>query len=99
MRDPNNPCIFCHDPRGVVRRNALAYCARDSFPVSRGHALVIPRRHCPSFFDLSPEEIAACMELLVEERAALDSELKPDGYNIGVNVGRAGRACSTRTST
>jgi diadenosine tetraphosphate (Ap4A) HIT family hydrolase len=89
MRDPNDPCIFCHDPRRVVRRNALAYCARDSFPVSPGHSLVIPLRHCPSFFDLSAEEIAACMELLVEARAALDTELKPDGYNVGVNVGTA----------
>ena len=89
-RDPNNPCIFCHDPRGVVRRNVFAYCARDSFPVSPGHSLIIPARHCASFFDLSAAEIAACMELLVEERAALDADLKPDGYNIGVNVGRAG---------
>jgi len=30
MRDPNNPCLFC-TPRSVTRRNALAYCARDSF--------------------------------------------------------------------
>ena len=89
MRDPNNPCIFCHDPRGVTRQKALAYCARDSFPVSPGHSLVIPRRHCASFFDLSPEEIAACMELLAQERATLDAELKPDGYNVGVNVGPA----------
>ncbi len=89
-RDPNNPCIFCHDPRGVVRRNALAYCARDSFPVSPGHSLIIPARHCASFFDLSAAEIAACMELLLQERQLLDAELKPDGYNIGVGVGRAG---------
>jgi diadenosine tetraphosphate (Ap4A) HIT family hydrolase len=89
MRDPNDPCIFCHDPRGVVRRNALAYCARDSFPLSPGHSLVVPRRHCASFFDLSPAEIAACMELILAERAALDAELTPDGYNIGVNVGSA----------
>ncbi len=89
MRDPNNPCIFCI-PRGVTRRNTLAYCARDSFPVSPGHSLIIPARHCPSFFDLSAEEIAACVELMMQERAVLDGELRPDGYNIGVNVGRAG---------
>jgi diadenosine tetraphosphate (Ap4A) HIT family hydrolase len=89
MRDPNHPCIFC-TPRGVTRRNALAYCARDSYPVSPGHSLIIPLRHCASFFDLTPAEIAACMELVREERAALDGELEPAGYNIGVNVGRAG---------
>jgi len=88
MRDPNKPCIFC-DPRGVIRRNALACCTRDSFPVSPGHSLITPVRHCPSFFELSPEEVAACMDLVAEERAALDAEFKPDGYNIGVNVGPA----------
>lgn len=89
MPDPNNPCIFC-GPRGVTRRNGLAYCTRDSFPVSPGHSLVIPLRHCQSFFELSVEELTACMELVVQERQALEEEFKPDGYNVGVNVGGAG---------
>ena len=89
MTDPNDPCLFC-TPRGVTRRNELAYCARDSFPVSPGHSLIIPFRHSADFFDLSPEEMAACMALLVSTRADLDAELKPDGYNVGVNVGPAG---------
>lgn len=89
MRDPNNPCLFC-TPRGVTRQNHLAYATRDSYPVSRGHSLIIPHRHCPDFFDLSAAEMAACMELLVGERSALDDELRPDGYNVGVNVGEAG---------
>lgn len=89
MRDPNDPCIFCI-PREVTRRNALAYCTRDSFPVNRGHSLVIPVRHCASFFDLSPEEFTACGELLRQEWAALCDEFRPDGCNIGVNVGSAG---------
>ena len=88
MKDPNNPCLFC-TPRGVTRRNELAYCARDSYPVSPGHALIIPLRHCADFFDLSREEISACMELLVAEQDAINGEFKPDGYNVGVNVGKA----------
>jgi diadenosine tetraphosphate (Ap4A) HIT family hydrolase len=52
--------------------------------------LILPLRHCPDFFDLTSEEIAACMELLVGERRALDDEFKPDGYNVGINVGQAG---------
>ena len=89
MRDPNDPCHCC-TPRGVTRQNALAYSARDSFPVSPGHSLIIPFRHCADFFDLSPEEMAACMELLLATREDLEEELRPDGYNVGVNVGRAG---------
>ena len=88
-RDPNNPCLFCKDPRGVSLERELAYSARDSYPASPGHTLVIPKRHVASFFDLTPEEINACMELITEERELLDEEFKPDGYNIGVNVGPA----------
>lgn len=88
-RDPNNPCLFCKDPRGVSLERELAYSARDSYPASPGHTLVIPRRHVASFFDLTPEEINACMELISEERKLLDEEFSPDGYNIGVNVGQA----------
>ncbi len=85
MNDPNDPCLFC-TARAVTRRNELAYCTRDSYPVSPGHSLVIPFRHCASFFDLTAEEMVACMELLVQEQFALNDEFNPDGYNVGVNV-------------
>ena len=88
-RDPNNPCLFCKDPRGVSLMHELAYSARDTYAVSPGHTLVIPKRHVASFFDLTPDEIAACMELINAEKKRLDGELHPDGYNIGVNVGPA----------
>jgi len=88
MSNPNDPCRFC-SPRGVTGRNALAYSTRDSYPVSPGHSLIIPFRHCASFFDLTPEEVTACMELLTRERMALDEEFNPDGYNVGVNVNAA----------
>lgn len=73
----------------MSRKNNLAFSARDSFAVSPGHTLIIPRRHVSSFFDLTPEEINACMELITEERKVLDEEFNPDGYNIGVNIGPA----------
>jgi len=88
-RDPNDPCLFCVDPRGVSLQRELAYSARDTYAVSQGHTLVIPRRHVASFFDLTHEEINACIGLITEERKRLDEEFKPDGYNIGVNVGPA----------
>ncbi len=88
MSDPNDPCRFC-SPRGVTGRNELAYSTRDSYPVSPGHSLIIPFRHVASFFDLSPEEVSACMELLTQEQMTLDEEFNPDGYNVGVNVNAA----------
>ena len=88
-RDPNNPCLFCKDPRGVSLARDLAYSARDTYAVSPGHTLIIPKRHVASFFDLTPAEVAACMDLINEEKKRIDGEFNPDGYNIGVNVGPA----------
>jgi len=73
----------------VTRQNELAYCTCDTYPVSPGHSLVVPFRHCAGFFDLTPEEMTACMELLAEERLAIEEEFKPDGYNVGINVNAA----------
>jgi diadenosine tetraphosphate (Ap4A) HIT family hydrolase len=89
VTDPNDPCLFC-TARGVTRDNALAYATRDTYPVSPGHTLVIPRRHCADFFGLTSDELAACMELVLAEQRALAAQLRPDGYNVGVNVGPAG---------
>jgi len=49
----------------------------------------MPLRHCASFFDLTADEVAACMELVAQERTVLDEEFNPDGYNVGVNVSEA----------
>ena len=86
-RDPNNPCLFCKDAKGVSLENELAYSARDTYAVSPGHTVVIPKRHVASFFDLTQEEVVACMALVNEEKKLIDHEFNPDGYNVGVNVG------------
>ena len=88
-RDPNNPCLFCRDAKGVSLKNDLAYSARDSYAVSPGHTVVVPKRHVAEFFDLTQDEVAACMDLINEEKKLIDEEFKPDGYNIGVNIGAA----------
>ena len=88
-RDPNNPCLFCTDAKGVSLNNELAYSARDSYAVSPGHTVVVPKRHVAEFFDLTQDEVAACMDLINEEKKLIDEEFNPDGYNIGVNIGPA----------
>ena len=60
---------------------------RDGFPISPGHTLVIPNRHIGSFFELTPDERQSLLDLLDAAKLVLDSELKPDGYNIGINDG------------
>ncbi len=79
------PCPFCALPaERVLGQNANALWIRDGFPVSPGHSLVIPKRHIGSFFEASPQERAALLELLDQARAAAGTEFHPDGFNIGV---------------
>jgi len=73
----------------VSLKNELAYSARDSYAVSPGHTVVVPKRHVAEFFDLTQGEVAACMELINEEKKLIDEEFNPDGYNVGVNIGPA----------
>ena len=83
-------CPFCSLPADrVLLENDYALLIRDGFPVSEGHSLVIAKRHVASFFDLQAIEKAAVLQLLDEGRQALDRELSPDGYNIGLNDGES----------
>jgi len=63
----------------------LAIARRDLFPVSRGHTLIIPRRHVASFFETTAEERREMLDLLDGAKAVVAREHRPDGYNIGIN--------------
>ena len=54
MKDPNNPCIFCKVRKDELQfDNELAYSSKDSYPVSKFHSLIVPKRHVENYFDLS----------------------------------------------
>ena len=74
----------------VLLENALAYVRHDNNSLSRGHVLVIPKRHVANFFDMTAEEQSAVVSLLAEAQKSIQRQHSPDGYNIGVNVGKAG---------
>ena len=89
-RTGERPCIFCAVPDNeIVIAHELAYSTEDSYPVSPGHTLVIPRRHVASLFELDNTERLALLEVLDRARAHLDEKHRPDGYNIGINDGEA----------
>ena len=84
------PCPFCPPPADhILIERPLAFVKRDGYPLTKGHALVIPRRHVATFFETTAEERQAMLELLYEAKALLDLEHRPDGYNIGINNGAA----------
>ena len=82
-------CELC-TPVDVLLENELAYVRFDSNSLSRGHVLVIPKRHVASFFDMTTAEQSAVLSLLTEAQRLIQRDHSPDGYNIGVNVGKAG---------
>lgn len=88
-------CIFCRiqkskDDRGnfVFARNPLAFAVLNIYPYSNGHCLILPNRHANDLSKLSPDEIAAMMELLLAAKAMLQKGMKPHGFNVGINLGR-----------
>lgn len=84
-------CLLCTlPPERIVLENRLAIAILDGFPVTSGHALVIPRRHAETYFDLDPGEVEACHELLHELREnSLSEDPSVTGSNIGMNAGAA----------
>jgi diadenosine tetraphosphate (Ap4A) HIT family hydrolase len=76
-------------PAEVVVENDAAYARLDSNSLAPGHVIVVPRRHVADFFDMTAAEQAAVLALLNEARRIVQAKHKPDGYNVGVNIGRA----------
>ena len=85
----SSTCERC-EPVDVLLENALAYARPDNHALSRGHLLVVPKRHVASFFDMTAAEQSAVLALLAEAQRSVEKAHAPDGYNIGVNVGKAG---------
>jgi diadenosine tetraphosphate (Ap4A) HIT family hydrolase len=86
---PEASCPFCNLAARIVAQNEYALAVRDLEPASKGHTLIVPKRHCRSFFELTPAEAQGCHALLQHERETLIREHKPDGFNVGVNDGAA----------
>ena len=87
----DNNCPFCkvESEREIIASSLLSVAFYDGFPVSPGHALIIPKRHVSSFFDLSKEERQDLLNLADSVKRILEERYHPDGYNIGINVGEA----------
>ena len=74
---------------GWIASNDLAFALFDGFPVSPGHALVVPRRLVAKWFEGSGQERMAIFEVIDIVKARLDATLQPHGCSIGINAGLA----------
>lgn len=85
-------CPLCEEVEtggGIVVDADTAVSLLDKHPVSPGHCLILPRRHIDSVWELSREDVMALYEVMAETQHIVRSRFEPDGYNIGVNAGKA----------
>jgi len=85
-------CLFCqkidkHD--AIVYENDSVFVIFDSYPVTNGHCLLIPKRHVADYFSLEKKEMDDLDAALRIMKAKIDADYTPDGYNIGINNGVA----------
>lgn len=87
-------CLFCRIiageiPARTIAESETALAFLDINPVSKGHALVIPRRHCADLFDASPEDLAGVAALAQRTASQLKAALACDGLNVSQHNGPA----------
>ena len=92
-------CVFCNaqamqdgSENLIAHRGRLAYVILNRFPYTSGHLMVIPFQHLSSLEELNPETRAEMMELTSQCTTVLKSIYRPQGFNVGVNIGEAAGA-------
>ena len=82
-------CPFCTlgEHVEVLFKTDTAMAILDSYAISPGHTLVIPKRHVPDYFELTAEEQNELWQLVNRCKIILQDRFHPDGFNIGINVG------------
>jgi len=96
--DPKSGCIFCNAPKEtdqqarIVHRAEHCYVILNTYPYTNGHVMVVPYAHLEELHKL-PDDAAHEMIVLTQRMAAvLRSLYRPDGINLGMNIGKAAGA-------
>ena len=92
-------CVFCVPPgtagdrqSHIVYRGRLAFVILNAFPYNAGHVMIVPNRHIADLGLLDDGETLEVMRLATAAMAAIRTVYNADGFNVGVNVGRAAGA-------
>ena len=92
-------CVFCRiqaqqkdRDNYVVLRMKHCYCVLNIYPYNNGHLLIVPNRHVNNFKGLRRVEREEMMDLLELSQDLLEEIMKPQGYNIGINLGKVAGA-------
>jgi ATP adenylyltransferase len=92
-------CFICRALRGrndkknlLLMRGTLAAVILNRFPYNNGHLLLAPKRHVAAYEDVTPDEHLEMAGLIALCKKALENALNPQGFNVGLNLGRAAGA-------
>lgn len=92
-------CFLCAAARGsddrkslVVHRGEKCFVIMNRFPYNNGHVMVAPYRHVAELGGLSREEGMELLDLVALSISVLREVMRPDGFNVGINLGRAAGA-------
>ena len=90
-------CFFCPSEipdreRLILTRSSFSLMMLNRYPYTGGHMMVAPLRHIAGLDELSDEELLDLMHLLRTGRSLLEKVVHPDGFNIGINLGKAAGA-------
>jgi len=93
-------CAFCNSANEKIEDNSSLVChfgeysfiTLNLYPYNSGHLMVVPKRHLSDYLELSDEEMLEVNLFIKKSIEALNLVMKPHGYNIGVNLGRAAGA-------
>jgi ATP adenylyltransferase len=97
-RDPDAGCVLCElvlrEPEDalVLKTSPRAFVVMNLYPYNPGHLMVVPTRHTSALESLDPDEIAETGRLLQESVDVLQAVMAPDGFNLGMNLGRVAGA-------
>lgn len=82
-------CPFCNiDEQKILVKEEGFTAFFDGFPVSPGHLLIVPDRHVDNYFFLNDKEKDILWKAVDRCKLLLDEKYHPDGYNIGINIGK-----------
>ena len=97
--DAEPGCVFCRvQQQGTDKENLIVYRGQKNFiilnlfPYTSGHLMIVPYEHIASLSATDPATTAEMMELAKRAQSALEAEYHPDGFNIGMNLGRSAGA-------
>ena len=76
----------------VITRDRTCYALLNTYPYTGGHLMVVPYKETPDFSGLTDEELLGLMRLTRRCQSALTRVMRPDGFNIGVNIGKTAGA-------